>query len=78
MACKTTSTVNTGGNATLQPTSVRKMSPSWPAIKAGDGGAGAELLDEHLSRARELLVGALCGSPVRRRPAVLGAPSPRE
>jgi DNA-binding GntR family transcriptional regulator len=32
-------------------------------IEAGDGGAAAELQDEHLSRARELLVGALGGSP---------------
>lgn len=32
-------------------------------VEAGDGGAAADVLDEHLSRARELLVGALGGSP---------------
>jgi hypothetical protein len=34
-----------------------------PPTEAGDGGAATELLDEHLSRARELPVGALGGSP---------------
>jgi hypothetical protein len=34
-----------------------------PPAEAGDGGAATELLDEHLSRARELPVGALGGSP---------------
>jgi DNA-binding GntR family transcriptional regulator len=32
-------------------------------IEAGHGDAAAELLDEHLARARELLVGALGGTP---------------
>jgi DNA-binding GntR family transcriptional regulator len=32
-------------------------------IERGDGDAAAELLDEHLARARELLVGALGGTP---------------
>jgi DNA-binding GntR family transcriptional regulator len=32
-------------------------------VEAGEGEAAAELLDEHLSRARELLVGSLGGTP---------------
>jgi len=32
-------------------------------VEAGEGIAAADLLDEHLSRARELLVGSLGGTP---------------
>jgi DNA-binding GntR family transcriptional regulator len=32
-------------------------------VEAGAGDAAAEILDEHLARARELLVGALGGTP---------------
>ena len=43
-------------------------------VEAGAGDAAAEILDEHLARARELLVGALGGTPRSGgRPAVLGA-----